>query len=200
MARKFLIAGLGNIGEEYRGTRHNIGFDVVDALAARHRVGWAPARYAFTAEFRLRGRLVHLIKPTTYMNRSGRAVRYWLQATGVPLEHLLVIVDDVSLPFCRLRLRPKGGSAGHNGLQDIIDALGTDRFPRLRVGIGSNYPYGGQIEYVLGRWTPDESARLPAVCTAAADAVETFILEGLQTAMNRFNPREWCGREGSGKG
>ncbi len=192
MPRKYLIVGLGNVGLDYAGTRHNIGFDVVDVLATRHAADWVPARYAFTTSFRLKGRIVHMIKPTTFMNRSGQAVRYWMQQHRVEPEQLLVILDDVSIPLCRIRLRPKGGSAGHNGLQDVIDHLGTDRFPRLRIGIGNDYPRGRQVDYVLGRWTPEEQQKLKEILPASADAAETFVLAGIQTAMNRYNAKVVC--------
>ncbi len=195
MPDKFLVVGLGNVGARYAFTRHNVGFEVVDALASRYGVSWSSARYANAAFFRLRGRMVYLIKPTTYMNRSGKAARYWCEVLKVSCENFLVLLDDVSLPLCRIRLRPKGGSAGHNGLEDIIQTMSTDRFPRLRIGIGNNYPWGKQVEYVLGHWSDAELGKLRMVLNAAADAVETFILEGLSAAMNRFNGGWWCETE-----
>ncbi len=192
MPRKYLLVGLGNVGAEYAGTRHNVGFDVVDVLATRHEAIYRPERYAFHASFRLKGRIVHLIKPTTYMNRSGLAVAYWMRRHNIEPENLLVILDDVSLPLCRIRLRKKGGSAGHNGLQNVMELLGTDHFPRLRIGIGNHYPRGRQVDYVLGMWTPEEQEKLEKILPVAADATESFVLEGIQTAMNRYNSGEIC--------
>lgn len=184
---KYLIAGLGNIGAEYDHTRHNIGFDVVDHLAHLHSVTFQTDRLAYTAEIRLKGRSVWLIKPTTYMNVSGKAVHYWMQHFGIPKEHLLVITDDLSLPLAKVRIRPSGSDGGHNGLKSINMHLeGTD-YPRLRFGIGNNFPKGRQADFVLGRWSEDEQAAVNAKLDDCAKAVESFVLAGLPITMNQFN-------------
>lgn len=184
---KRLIVGLGNPGAEYEGTRHNIGYEVVDLLAEQARVEFFHKHDAFVGEGSLRGRSVVLAKPLTYMNRSGQAVVPLMRRYGLDPADLLVIVDDLHLPEGTLRLRPKGSAAGHNGVQDIIDRLGTDAFPRLRFGIGKDYPRGRQADYVLA---PFSSEQLPAVEDAlprARDAAVAFVTKGLQTAMNRYN-------------
>ena len=151
---KYLITGLGNIGEEYRNTRHNIGFTVLDALAKASNLVFTDGRYGATATLSLKGRQLILLKPSTYMNLSGNAVRYWMQKENIPLENVLIVVDDLALPFGTLRLKGKGSDAGHNGLKNIQQLLGTQEYSRLRFGIGSNFPRGGQINYVLGKFPP----------------------------------------------
>jgi PTH1 family peptidyl-tRNA hydrolase len=184
---RYLVIGLGNIGPEYAGTRHNIGFDVVDHLAAEREVVFTSARLADTAEFRYRGKTVQLIKPTTYMNRSGRAVRYWMDQHKLGLEHVLVVVDDLALPLGKLRMRLKGSDAGHNGLADIQQQLGTNAYPRLRFGIGDDFPRGGQVDFVLGAWTDDERPVVRDRIPVAAEAVLRFIGQRPSQAMEWAN-------------
>jgi len=184
---KFLIAGLGNIGNEYEGTRHNVGFDVVDAFAFKHEALFVQERLGAIAKLRLKGKQVILLKPSTYMNLSGRAVKYWLDKEEIPLENLLVIVDEVALPLNKLRVRPSGSSAGHNGLRSIEESLETVNYPRLRFGIGNTYPKGMQVEYVLGKWTSQEIPLAKIKLEKSVEAVETFILAGIDTTMNQYN-------------
>ena len=153
---KYLIVGLGNIGDEYRDTRHNIGFNVLDAFAKASNIVFKDGRYGATADLSLKGRQLVLLKPSTYMNLSGNAVRYWMQQEKVPLENVLIVVDDLALPFGALRLKPKGSDAGHNGLKHIAAKLGTENYARLRFGIGNNFPKGAQIDYVLGHFSEEE--------------------------------------------
>lgn len=184
---KYLIAGLGNIGAEYAGTRHNIGFEVVNALARKGHADFELARYAARAEIRHRGRQLVLIKPTTYMNLSGKAVRYWLQQEKVALDRLLVVVDDLALPFGTLRLKGKGSDGGHNGLRDIQDVLATTSYARLRFGIGDDFHRGRQVGYVLGRWEDTEIGELAVRIEKAVEMVESFCTAGLPATMNRYN-------------
>lgn len=184
---KYLIAGLGNIGAKYAETRHNAGFEVVDTLAREFEVEWNTEKLGDLAEFRYKGRVFILLKPSTYMNLSGKSVRYWMQQTKVPQDKLLVIVDDISLPFGKLRLRGKGSDAGHNGLRDINQTLGHQKYPRLRFGIGDDFPPGRQVDYVLGRWSKAEKDELPARLEKAAEAVKLFATLGLARAMNIVN-------------
>jgi peptidyl-tRNA hydrolase, PTH1 family len=184
---KFLIAGLGNIGAEYAGTRHNIGFNVVEELAREAGVSFSSSRYADVAEMKHKGRQLLLIKPTTYMNLSGKAVGYWLQAEKIDLSNLMVIVDEIAIPFGKIRIGPKGSDGGHNGLKSIQEQLGTTEYPRLRFGIGSEFNKGGQVNYVLGRWNEEQLTLLPARIKTAADAIRAFSFIGLQRCMNEFN-------------
>lgn len=184
---KYLIAGLGNVGAEYQNTRHNIGFMVADAMAKQADVQWTLQRRAYRTEYRLRGRTVVIIKPTTYMNLSGEAVRYWLQAERVPLSNLLVVVDDIALPLGTLRMKKQGSGGGHNGLRNIETLLGTTDYCRLRIGVGNNFGRGQQIEYVLGTLTPDEETVLLPRIDTACKAVETFVTLGPDRAMNLYN-------------
>ena len=183
---KFLIAGLGNPGPEYKDTRHNIGFHVVDALAGAS-TAFSSDRYAERAELRHKGRTLVLIKPQTFMNLSGKAVRYWLEEENVPAERLLVVTDDLALPFGKLRLRASGGAGGHNGLSHIIECLGHEAFPRLRFGIGRDFSRGAQVDYVLSTWSAEEVKRLSTFIATASDAVKDFALMGIGHAMNSFN-------------
>jgi PTH1 family peptidyl-tRNA hydrolase len=183
----YLIAGLGNIGSDYENTRHNIGFDVVDMLAHKHDVKFKVERLAYKTVFKYKGRSFHLIKPTTYMNLSGKSVRYWMQQTKVPLENVLVVMDDLSLPFGKLRLRSKGSDAGHNGLKNINLCLNTTKYARLRFGIGNDFGRGRQINYVLGKWTKDEAAELPNFIDKAVAISESFGTIGIARTMNLFN-------------
>ncbi len=184
---KYLIVGLGNIGEEYRYTRHNIGFDVVDSMAASSKTTFQTGRYGDIASLRLKGRHVTLLKPSTYMNLSGNAVRYWMQKEDVPLENVLVITDDVALPLGKIRLRMKGSDAGHNGLKHIIEILGTDNFSRLRFGIGNDFPKGFQVDFVLGKWNDEERKTIEDRLEICVKAIQNFVLMGIQQTMNTFN-------------
>jgi PTH1 family peptidyl-tRNA hydrolase len=175
---KYLIAGLGNIGDEYANTRHNIGFIVADALARLSGVSFSAGRYAETARIRVKNKTLILIKPSTYMNLSGKAVRYWLDTEKIPIENLLVVVDDIALPPGQLRLRMKGGPGGHNGLISIIETLGTDEFARLRFGIGNEFAKGFQTEYVLGRWTKAEEELLIPKVEEAVEMIKAFAFDG----------------------
>ncbi len=184
---KYLIVGLGNIGPEYAGTRHNIGFRVADALAEARGFSFSTERYGDIARGRLKNKQIVILKPSTYMNLSGNAVRYWKEKEGIEMENILVIVDDIALPFGAIRMKPSGSDAGHNGLKNIAQMLGSQAYPRLRFGIGDNYPRGCQIDYVLGQFSPEEREALPARVEVAVDAVQTFVLAGLQHAMCDFN-------------
>ena len=184
---KYLIVGLGNIGYEYENTRHNIGFRVLDALAKASNLVFTDGRYGATCELRLKGRVLVLLKPSTYMNLSGNAVRYWLQKENIPVENLLIVVDDLALPFGTLRLKPKGSDAGHNGLKNIAQLLNTQEYSRLRFGIGSDFPRGGQIDYVLGKFLPEELQLMPEILDRATEIIKSFCLAGIQITMNQFN-------------
>ena len=186
---KFLIAGLGNIGDEYAGTRHNIGFDVVDHLAKDAGVKFTSGRLADVAEMKYKGKTLILVKPTTYMNLSGKAINYWLQAEKIPVENLMVIVDELALPLGKLRLGPKGSDGGHNGLKNIQEILNTSTYPRLRFGIGNEFGKGYQVNYVLGKWNDEEQKILPERIKLAADAIKAFAFAGLQRSMNDYNPK-----------
>ncbi len=185
--KNYVIVGLGNPGREYAGTRHNIGFEVLDWLAGSHGAVFAPSRYADMATYMLKGRKIVLIKPSTYMNLSGKAVAYWLQNENPEPEHLLVIADDVALPTGTIRMRKKGGAGGHNGLENIIVTLNTEEFARLRFGVGNDYPRGMQSEYVLGRWFPEQVPIVNERIKLAAKAVEEFVLAGIDRAMTQYN-------------
>lgn len=184
---KYLIVGLGNIGDEYRETRHNIGFMVLDALAKASNIVFKDGRYGATTTLSVKGRQLILLKPSTYMNLSGNAVRYWMQQEKIPLENLLVVVDDLALPFGTLRLKGKGSDAGHNGLKHIAATLGTQNYARLRFGIGNDFPRGGQIDYVLGHFSEEDMKLMPERLEMAGEAVKMFCLAGLNNAMNQFN-------------
>jgi PTH1 family peptidyl-tRNA hydrolase len=191
VATKFLIAGLGNIGVEYAGTRHNIGFDVLDAFAAKHQQFFVVERLAEKVEIRLRGNVLVCIKPTTFMNLSGRAVKYWMDKEKIGPEHLLVVMDELALPLTRLRLRPGGSDAGHNGLTSIQESLGTGSYPRLRFGIGNNFPRGRQVEYVLGKWTPEELPLVRMKIGKSVELIESFVSIGIDRTMNLYNNLEF---------
>lgn len=186
---KYLIAGLGNIGPEYELTRHNIGFLALDYIAGQQKATFVTDRLAFKAEFRYKGRIFHLIKPTTFMNLSGKAILYWKQKLGIELENILVIVDDIALPFGKLRIRAKGSSAGHNGLDHIESTLGTTSYPRVRFGIGDDFPKGRQIDFVLSRFSKDEFEQLPAIFDIVNEIVLSFGTIGIERTMNLFNKR-----------
>ena len=184
---KYLIVGLGNIGAKYENTRHNIGFEVVDTLAGAFDAEWKTETLGEVASFRHKGRIFVLLKPSTYMNRSGKAVRYWLQKEKVDKNRLLVIVDDLNLPFGKLRLRGKGSDGGHNGLKDVDQATGGNNYARLRIGIGNEFSQGRQVDYVLSEWSAEEAGRLPEVLEKAAETAKAFGTIGLQHAMSQFN-------------
>ena len=184
---KYLITGLGNIGPEYWGTRHNIGFRVVNALAEDAGAPFTEERYGAVARMRVKNCELILLKPNTFMNLSGNAVRYWLQKENIPAENLLVIVDDLALPFGTLRLKPKGSDAGHNGLKNIQQLLGTQEYCRLRFGIGNDFPRGGQIDYVLGKFPSEELELMPEKLKRAVEIIKSFCLAGVQITMNQFN-------------
>lgn len=186
---KYLIAGLGNIGAEYAGTRHNIGFQVVDALAAAAGATFITGRYGAVAEVRHKGRTLLLLKPSTYMNLSGKAVRYWMETEKIPLENLLVVVDDIALPFGTLRMRTKGSAGGHNGLKNITELLGTEAYARMRFGVGGDFARGHQVDYVLGEWTAEEREALPARLKLFGDAVLSFATIGAERTMNLYNKK-----------
>ncbi|MDO4320486.1 MAG: aminoacyl-tRNA hydrolase [Bacteroidales bacterium] len=184
---KYLIVGLGNIGSEYAGTRHNIGFIVLDAFAEASNISFTTERYGDVAHVRLKNKQLTLLKPSTYMNLSGNAVRYWLQKENIPVDHLLVIVDDIALPFGAIRIKQNGSDAGHNGLKNIAQMLGTQAYARLRFGIGNDFPRGCQVDYVLGQFTPEQQKELPARVEVADEAIREYVLAGPQAAMCKFN-------------
>jgi peptidyl-tRNA hydrolase, PTH1 family len=184
---RFLIAGLGNPGAEYAETRHNAGFKIAEKLVTDAGVKFESGRHADVARFRHKGRQLIVIKPSTFMNLSGKAVNYWMQQEDIPVTQLLVLVDEIALPFGRIRIGPKGSDGGHNGLQSIQEMIGTTEYPRLRFGIGSDYGKGQQVDYVLGKWGEEEMKTLEERIGIAADAVRTFTFAGLQRAMNEFN-------------
>lgn len=186
---KYLIVGLGNIGAEYADTRHNIGFNVLDAFAEASNTLFSSARYGAVARIRYKGRDFVLVKPSTYMNLSGKAVNYWLQAEKIPAEQMLVIVDDIALPLGAIRIRAKGSDGGHNGLVDIARTLGHENYARLRFGVGGDFPKGMQVEYVLGEWTAEEKTALPSRIEAAVDAIKSFGTIGLERTMNLYNKK-----------
>jgi PTH1 family peptidyl-tRNA hydrolase len=184
---KFLIVGLGNIGPEYAGTRHNIGFDTVEALASRHGGQFHSARLAEMVELKWKSHLLVCIKPTTFVNLSGKAVRYWMDAEKIALENILVVVDDLALPLTRLRLRSAGSDAGHNGLRSIQEILGTDAYPKLRFGIGNDFPRGRQVDFVLGKWDEKELPLVRAKIDKAVELIESFVTSGIERTMNQYN-------------
>lgn len=184
---KYLIAGLGNIGPEYELTRHNVGFLILDRLADQHNSDFKIDKLAFKSEIKHKGRTLHLIKPTTYMNLSGKAINYWMQTLKIPQDNLLVVVDDISLPFGACRLRPKGSSAGHNGLKNIEQVLGGTNYPRLKFGIDNNYPPGGQVNYVLSNFKRSEFEELPQKMDKAVDMILSHATIGMTQTMNEYN-------------
>ncbi|MBN8837236.1 MAG: aminoacyl-tRNA hydrolase [Sphingobacteriia bacterium] len=184
---KYLIVGLGNIGDEYRHTRHNIGFDVVDAFALKHGGLFKSDRLAYVAEVKIKGRLFICIKPTTYMNLSGKAFKYWMDKEKVALENTLTIVDELAIPLSKIRLRPSGSDGGHNGLKDIQLTLGTDQYPKLRFGIGNNYPKGMQAQFVLGNWWNEELPVVHKKIEKCIEAIESFAFIGIEKTMNSVN-------------
>jgi PTH1 family peptidyl-tRNA hydrolase len=188
---KYLIAGLGNIGAEYSGTRHNIGFDVLDAVAASLNGQFDVERLAEKVELKWHGQILVCIKPTTYMNESGRAVKYWMDREKVAIGNILVVLDDLALPLNKIRLRPGGSDAGHNGLRSIQESLGTDAWPRLRVGIGNDFARGRQVDFVLGKWSASELPLVQVKVQKCVEVVESFATIGIERAMNLYNKLEF---------
>lgn len=186
---KYLIVGLGNVGDEYDLTRHNTGFMVLDAFAKASNIHFEDKRYGFVAETSLKGRKLFLLKPSTFMNLSGNAVRYWMGKENIALERLLVVVDDLALPLGALRLKASGSNAGHNGLGHIQQILGTDRYARLRVGIGNDFARGQQVDWVLGKYGEEELQTLQPSIDTAVEMVKSFVLAGIDITMNAFNKR-----------
>lgn len=184
---KFLIVGLGNTGAEYAHTRHNIGFDVVMAFVSRHGGQFRQDRLAYVAEIKWKGKLFICICPTTFMNLSGKAVKYWMDKEKIPLEHVLVVLDDLALPLSKIRIRPGGSDAGHNGLKSIQESLGTKEYPKLRFGIGNNFPKGMQVPFVLGKWEKQEEEIVKRKIEKCVEVIEAFGTIGLTNAMNNFN-------------
>lgn len=187
---KYLVAGLGNLGAEYANTRHNIGFKILDALADASNIVFSDGRYGWIAEYKFKGRTFVLLKPTTYMNLSGKAVNYWMQKENIPIENLLVVVDDLALPLGSIRVRAKGSDAGHNGLKNITETLGSQDYARLRFGIGNNFRPGRQVDYVLGEWDKDEKPELPALIDSSIEVIKSFGTIGIEQTMNYFNKRK----------
>lgn len=188
---KFLIAGLGNAGNEYTHTRHNIGFDVVNAFVQKHGGSFAPGRLAYTSTIKWKGKIFICICPTTYMNLSGSAVKYWMDKEKIAIENILVIVDEVSLPLTKMRLRPSGSDGGHNGLKSVEASLASRDYPRLRFGIGNDYPRGLQADYVLGKWKKAEEPLVKLKIEKAVEVIESFATRGLGLTMNDVNSVEY---------
>ena len=186
---KYLIACLGNIGAEYDNTRHNIGFKIADRLAKDLEASFTTSRLAQVAEMRFKGKTLVVIKPTTYMNLSGKAVKYWLNEEKIPMENLLVVNDDIALPLGTLRLRKQGADGGHNGLTDIIEKLGTNVFCRLRFGLGDDFPRGRQIDFVLGQWKASEEPIVDEKCDMAVEIIKSFVTQGPDRTMNQYNKK-----------
>ena len=184
---KYLIVGLGNIGPEYENTRHNIGFQIVDVFANSKGVVWEDKRYGFVGRCRVKNAELVLLKPSTYMNLSGNAVRYWLQQEKIPVENMLVLVDDLNLPFGTIRIRKQGSNGGHNGLGNIQSVLGTENYARVRFGIGNEYTRGTQINFVLGEWTEEEKKMLPERLKVTTEIIPSFCLQGIDRTMNQYN-------------
>jgi PTH1 family peptidyl-tRNA hydrolase len=187
---KYLIVGLGNIGAEYANTRHNIGFRILDALAETANIEFTEARYGAVAEYKFKGRIFVLVKPNTYMNLSGKSVNYWLQKEKIPVENMMVLVDDLALPFETLRLRPGGSAAGHNGLKHINEILGHQNYNRLRFGIGADFGKGQQVDYVLGEWSPEELEKLPELYKICINMIKGMSTIGIQKTMTAYNTKK----------
>ena len=183
----FLIAGLGNIGPEYENTRHNIGFKILDSLSNTQGAPFSLERLAFLAQYKSKGKNIYLIKPTTFMNLSGKAVRYWMNELKIPQQNLLVVLDDLAIPFGSIRVRMKGSDGGHNGLKDIDLTLGNNNYPRLRFGVGGEFAKGHQISYVLGQWKAEEQKLLDERIKVAGEAINSFMFEGIERAMSKYN-------------
>ena len=183
----FLIVGLGNIGDEYADSRHNMGFRILDALAKASNVFFEDKRYGFVAEMRVKNQNLILLKPSTYMNNSGLAVRYWMNKKKIPLERVLIVCDDIALPFGTLRMKQGGSEGGHNGLRSVSQCVGTNQYTRLRFGVGNDFPHGGQVDWVLGSFNAEELEHMDERVDTADEMIRTFSLEGAQSAMNKFN-------------
>ncbi len=186
---KYLIVGLGNIGPEYKSTRHNIGFMVLEHLAKEKKLDWKQERLAFKTEYKFKGRQIHLIRPTTFMNLSGKAVRYWMNELKIPLENVLILVDGLALPFDKLPLKGKGSSAGHNGLKSIEELIGGQKYARLKIGIGDEFSKGQQVDFVLGEFTPKENEVIPFILNNSVDYIHAYATIGLQMTMNQLNKK-----------
>jgi PTH1 family peptidyl-tRNA hydrolase len=184
---KYLIVGLGNIGEEYKNTRHNIGFTVLDAMAMASNIFFTDKRYGAVSQMKYKGRELILLKPSTFMNLSGNAVSYWLKKENIPVENMLVIVDDLALPTGTIRMRPKGSDGGHNGLAHISSILATTEYPRIRIGIGNSFGKGRQVDYVLGTWDPDEKKMMDERVSIVVEMIKSFAFTGLERTMTAFN-------------
>jgi PTH1 family peptidyl-tRNA hydrolase len=184
---KFLIVGLGNIGEEYKDTRHNIGFNVLDAIALASNIFFTDKRYGAICKIKYKGRELILLKPSTFMNLSGNAVDYWLKKENIPLENMLVIVDDLALPQGSIRMRPKGSDGGHNGLAHISSVLGTNEYPRIRIGIGNSFRKGAQVDFVLGKWNSEEKKFMNERISIVMAMIKSFAFAGLEITMTSFN-------------
>lgn len=188
---KFLIVGLGNIGDEYAHTRHNIGFDVANAFVQKHGGSFRIDRLAYVADIKWKGKSFVCICPTTYMNLSGKAVKYWMDKEKIAIENILVLVDDLALPLSKIRVKPSGSDAGHNGLKSLQEVLGTKEYPKLRFGIGNDYPKGHQSDFVLGKWKKEEEPLVKQKIEKAVEVIEIFATQGLTTAMNQVNNKEF---------
>ena len=185
--KKFLIVGLGNIGSEYANTRHNIGFKVLDYIANQEGISFQSVKLGDVAELKIKGRTLLLLKPNTYMNLSGKAVNYWMEKEKIERSNLLVIVDDLATPLDKIRIKPGGSDAGHNGLRSIQESIGTTDYPKLRFGIGSDFPKGKQADFVLSKWKKEEEALVQKKITAAVEAIEVFANQGIAITMNQYN-------------
>lgn len=186
---KYLITGLGNIGSEYAGTRHNVGFMMADAFAKKQNADWQSGRYGDVAHTRVKNAEITLLKPSTYMNLSGQAVRYWAQKENIPLENILIIVDDLSLPVGKLRMRGNGSAGGHNGLKNIEECLGTANYARIKFGIGNDFPRGGQIDFVLGQFSDEDKTIIDERADYVGEMIKSFCLQGLDRTMNQYNKK-----------
>ncbi len=184
---KYLVVGLGNFGEEYKNTRHNLGFEVLDTLAKVSNISFEDKRYGFVSHYKFKARIFVLIKPTTYMNLSGKAVNYWLQKEKIPVKNLIIIVDDIALPFGAIRIKTKGGDGGHNGLKNIAQTIGGNNYTRLRFGVGSEFSEGKKVNYVLGDWTLEEKEILDKKIPIVLEAIKSFGTIGVERTMNFFN-------------
>ncbi|MGW9684988.1 aminoacyl-tRNA hydrolase [Flagellimonas sp. 2504JD1-5] len=185
--KKFLIIGLGNIGAEYEETRHNIGFKILDFLSEKEECSFESAKLGAIASFKHKGKSVLCLKPSTYMNLSGKAVKYWMEKEKIPLDNVLIITDDINLPFGTIRLKTKGSDGGHNGLKDIQNTIQTSKYNRFRFGVGAEFSKGRQVDHVLGKWNENETANLPERLQKSADLIRSFIYSGVKNTMNQFN-------------
>jgi len=185
--KKFLVVGLGNIGDEYAETRHNIGFKVLDALAKKKEFSFETLKLGAIGVYKLKGRSILCLKPATYMNRSGKAIKYWMDKEKIPMENILVITDDINLPFGTIRVKTKGSDGGHNGLKDTQEYLQTTKYNRFRFGVGADFGKGRQIEYVLGKWSDDENVAIEERLNKSQELVDSFVLSGISRTMNQYN-------------